>query len=91
MCIGSIPVPDTLSSRRLTERPGGYGPSDVRSIRAGSTAAVAELVMQRLVMPPYAGSSPVGRPVLKQTGDHTHKIALCECSLRSMFKKPSGS
>ena len=47
--------------RRLMEKPGGYDPSVVRSSRAGDTAAVAELAMQRLVMPPDAGSSPVGR------------------------------
>ena len=44
------------------ERPGGYEPSDARSNRAGDTVAVAELVMQRSVMPPYAGSSPVSHP-----------------------------
>ena len=47
--------------RRLTEKPSGYDPLAARSSRAGDTAAVAELAMQRLVMPPDAGSSPVGR------------------------------
>lgn len=41
--------------------PGGYDPSDARSSRAGDAAAVAELAMQRLVVPPYAGSSSVSR------------------------------
>ena len=47
--------------RRLMEKPGGYDPLDARSSRAGDTAAVAELAMQRLVAPPDAGSSPVSR------------------------------
>lgn len=50
-----------ICPRRLTEKPGGYDPPDARSSRAGDTAAVAELAMQRLVMPPDAGSSPVSR------------------------------
>ena len=47
--------------RRLTEKPSGYDPLDARSSRAGDTAAVAEMAMQRLVAPPDAGSSPVSR------------------------------
>ena len=47
--------------RRLTEKPSGYDPLDARSSRAGDTAAVAEMAMQRLVVPPDAGSSPVSR------------------------------
>ena len=54
-------APFKICPRRLTERPGGYDPSDARSSRAGDAAAVAELAMQRLVVPPYAGSSPVSR------------------------------
>ena len=50
-----------ICPRRLTERPGGYDPSDARSSRAGDAAAVAELAMQRLVVPLYTGSSPVSR------------------------------
>ena len=41
------------------DRPGGHGPSDARSIRAGDTVTVAEMEMQRFVIPPYAGSNPV--------------------------------
>ena len=48
-------------TRRLTEKPSGYDPLDARSSRAGDTAAVAEMAMQRLVVPPDAGSSPVSR------------------------------
>ena len=33
--------------------------SDARSIRAGDTVTVADMVMQRIVDPPYAGSNPV--------------------------------
>ena len=40
------------------DKPGGYEPSDARSIRAGNAVAVADMVMQRIVVPPYAGSSP---------------------------------
>ena len=40
------------------ERPGGYEPSDARSIRAGNTVAVADMEMQRTVTPPYVGSNP---------------------------------
>ena len=29
------------------DRPGGHGPSDARSNRAGDTVAVADMVMQR--------------------------------------------
>ena len=48
-----------ICPRRLMDRPGGYGPSDARSIRAGDTVTVADMVMQRIVDPPYAGSNPV--------------------------------
>ena len=48
-----------ICPRRLTDRPGGHGPSDARSIRAGDTVTVADMVMQRIVDPPYAGSNPV--------------------------------
>ena len=41
------------------DRPGGHGPSDARSIRAGDAVTVADMVMQRIVVPPYAGSNPV--------------------------------
>ncbi len=52
---GSTPV-IPIYPRRLMDRPGGHGPSDARSNRAGDTVAVAELDMQRIVVPPYAGS-----------------------------------
>ena len=52
----------TICPRRLMDRPGGYGPSDARSTRAGDTVTVADLAMQRIVVPPYAGSNPVGHP-----------------------------
>lgn len=42
------------------ERPGGYGPSDARSTRVRDAVTVADMVMQRIVIPPYAGSNPVG-------------------------------
>ena len=48
-----------ICPRRLTDRPGGHGPSDARSIRAGDTVTVADMAMQRIVDPPYAGSNPV--------------------------------
>ena len=41
------------------DRPGGHGPSDARSIRAGDTVTVADMAMQRIVDPPHAGSNPV--------------------------------
>ena len=41
------------------DRPGGHGPSDARSTRAGDAVTVADMVMQRIVVPPYAGSNPV--------------------------------
>ena len=44
------------------EKPGGYGPSVVRSSRAGDAVTVAEMVMHRIVVPNYAGSSPVSHP-----------------------------
>ena len=48
-----------ICPRRLKDRPGGYGPSDARSTRAGDTVTVADMAMQRIVDPPYAGSNPV--------------------------------
>ena len=45
--------------RRLKDRPDGYEPSDARSIRAGDAVTVADMAMQRIVVPPYAGSNPV--------------------------------
>ena len=58
--------------RRLKDRPGGYGPSDARSTRAGDAVAVADMVMQRIVVPPYAGSSPVSHlhTTLHTTGEN---------------------
>ena len=41
------------------DRPGGHGPSDARSNRAGDTVAVADLVIQRIVVLLYEGSNPV--------------------------------
>ena len=41
------------------DRPGGHGPSDARSTRAGDAVTVADMVMQRIVVSPYAGSNPV--------------------------------
>ena len=41
------------------DRPGGYEPPDARSTRAGDAVAVADMVMQRIMDPPYAGSNPV--------------------------------
>lgn len=38
--------------RRLTERPDGPGPSDVRSTRAGDTEAAAETAVQE----PFQGT-----------------------------------
>ena len=58
---GGKPTSGVVCPRRLTEKPSGYDPLDARSSRAGDTAAVAELAMQRLVAPPDAGSSPVSR------------------------------
>ena len=55
---GSTPVM-LICPRRLKDRPGGYGPSDARSTRAGDTVTVADMAMQRIVDPPYAGSNPV--------------------------------
>ena len=46
--------------RRLTEKPDGHGPSIARSNRAGDAVAVAQLAVQRIVVPPVAGSTPVG-------------------------------
>ena len=48
-----------ICPRRLMDRPGGHGPSDARSTRAGDAVTVADMVMQRIVVPPYAGSNPV--------------------------------
>ena len=45
-----------ICPRRLKDRPGGHGPSDARSTRAGDAVAVADLAMQRIVAPDYAGS-----------------------------------
>ena len=45
--------------RRLKDRPDGHEPSDARSIRAGDAVTVADMVMQRIVVPPYAGSNRV--------------------------------
>ena len=53
-----------ICPRRLMDRPGGYGPSDARSIRAGDTVTVADMVMQRIVVPPHAGSNPVSHPYI---------------------------
>ena len=58
---GSTPVMP-IYPRRLMDRPGGHGPSDARSNRAGDAVTVADLVMQRIVVPPYAGSNPVSHP-----------------------------
>ena len=55
---GSTPVMP-ICPRRLKDRPGGYGPSDARSTRAGDTVTVADMAMQRIVDPSYAGSNPV--------------------------------
>ena len=55
---GSTPVMP-ICPRRLKDRPGGHGPSDARSTRAGDTVTVADMAMQRIVDPPYAGSNPV--------------------------------
>ena len=52
-------VRNHICPRRLMDKPGGFEPSDVRSIRTRDTVAVADLEMQRIVVPPYAGSSPV--------------------------------
>ena len=51
--------------RRLKDRPDGYEPSDARSIRAGDAVTVADMAMQRIVVPPYAGSNPVSHLFLK--------------------------
>lgn len=64
---GSTPVIPTcarcarynICPRRLKDRPGGHEPSDARSNRAGDTVTVADMVMQRIVAPPHAGSNPV--------------------------------
>ena len=48
-----------ICPRRLMDRPGGHGPFDARSTRAGDAVTVADMVMQRIVDPPYAGSTPV--------------------------------
>ena len=55
---GSTPVMP-IYPRRLKDRPDGYDPSDARSIRAGDAVTVADMAMQRIVVPPYAGSNPV--------------------------------
>ena len=55
---GSTPVMP-ICPHRLKDRPGGYGSSDARSTRAGDTVTVADMAMQRIVDPPYAGSNPV--------------------------------
>ena len=52
---GSTPV-IPIYPRRLMEKPGGHGPSDARSNRAGDAVTVADMVMQRIVDPPYADS-----------------------------------
>ena len=44
------------------EKSGGHGPSDARSSRAGDTVAVADMAMQRIVVPLYVGSNPVSHP-----------------------------
>ena len=41
------------------DRPGGYEPSNARSTRAGDAVTVADMAMQRIVVPPYTGSNPV--------------------------------
>ena len=55
---GSTPVMP-IYPRRLKDRPGGHEPSDARSTRAGDAVTVADMAMQRIVVPPYAGSNPV--------------------------------
>ena len=55
---GSTPVMP-IHPRRLKEKPGGHGPLNARSSRAGDAVTVADMVMQRIVVPPYAGSNPV--------------------------------
>ena len=47
------------------ERPGGYEPLNVRSTRAGDAVTVTDMTMQRIVVPPYAGSNPVSHLFLK--------------------------
>ena len=56
-----------ISPRRIKERPGGHEPSDARSNRAGDTVAVADMVMQRIVDPPNAGSNPVSHLIFQTT------------------------
>ena len=46
------------------DKPGGYEPSDARSIRAGDAVTVADMVMQRIVVPPYAGSNPASHLII---------------------------
>ena len=60
---GSTPVMP-ICPRRLKDRPGGHGPSDARSTRAGDAVTVADTVMQRIVVPPYAGSNPVSHLII---------------------------
>lgn len=40
--------------------PGGYELPDARSTRAGDTVAVAQMAVQRIVVPPVVGSNPIG-------------------------------
>ena len=42
-------MPMCICPRRLMDRPGGHGPSDARSTRAGDAVTVADMVMQRIV------------------------------------------
>ena len=62
--------------RRLMDRPGGHGPSDARSIRAGDTVTVADMVMQRIVDPPYAGSNPVSHLDDSRSGTQVPLLSL---------------
>lgn len=49
-----------ISAYSLTDRAPGYGPGGRGSIPCMQAVAVADMVMQRIVDPPYAGSNPVG-------------------------------
>ena len=53
-----------ICPRRLMDRPAGYEPTDARSTRAGDAVTVADMVMQRIVVPPYAGSNPVSHLII---------------------------
>ena len=67
------------------ERLGGYESPDARSIRAGSIVIVAEMVMQRPVMPPYAGSSPVNHPTLHLLTGQAAALSRRKCGFESRW------